>query len=70
MPVPRSPIENIANGFARRHIGPSPEEISAMLGVVGAASLDQLMKETVPASIRQAKPLAIWPGAFRIRSSR
>ena len=33
-----------------------------MLAVVGAESLDQLMKETVPASIRQAKPLAIGKG--------
>ena len=33
----------------RRHIGPSPAEIAAMLEVVGAASLDALIDETVPA---------------------
>jgi glycine dehydrogenase len=41
----------------RRHIGPSPEEMAEMLEVVGAASLDALIEETVPASIRQAEPL-------------
>jgi glycine dehydrogenase len=44
----------------RRHIGPSPAEMAAMLKVVGADSLDALIAETVPESIRQAKPLA-WP---------
>jgi glycine dehydrogenase len=37
----------------RRHIGPSPSEMEAMLKVVGADSLDALIAETVPASIRQ-----------------
>ena len=45
----------------RRHIGPSPSEMEAMLEVVGADSLDALIAETVPASIRQAEPLD-WPG--------
>jgi glycine dehydrogenase len=44
----------------RRHIGPSPEEMAEMLRVVGADSLDALIEETVPASIRQAEPLP-WP---------
>ncbi|KAF0229393.1 MAG: hypothetical protein FD175_2001 [Beijerinckiaceae bacterium] len=48
--------------FVRRHIGPSAEDITAMLGVVGAKSLDALMAETVPATIRQAKPLATGKG--------
>jgi glycine dehydrogenase len=39
----------------RRHIGPSPAEISDMLEVVGAASLDALIDETVPGSIRQKR---------------
>jgi len=37
----------------RRHIGPSASEISDMLAVVGAPSLNALIEETVPASIRQ-----------------
>jgi glycine dehydrogenase len=44
----------------RRHIGPSPSEIAAMLAVVGASSLDALIDETVPADIRAA-PLAFGP---------
>ncbi len=45
----------------RRHIGPSPEEMKQMLRAVGVASLDALMDETVPKSIRQAKPLGWAP---------
>ncbi len=45
----------------RRHIGPSPAEMRGMLEVVGAASLDALIDETVPAGIRQAAPLAFGP---------
>ncbi|MCG8441461.1 MAG: glycine dehydrogenase (aminomethyl-transferring), partial [Caulobacterales bacterium] len=41
----------------RRHIGPSPAEMDEMLGVVGAPSLDALIDETAPASIRQRQPL-------------
>ncbi len=41
----------------RRHIGPSPSEMADMLRAVGVSSLDQLIDETVPASIRQADPL-------------
>ncbi|MEM7490501.1 MAG: aminomethyl-transferring glycine dehydrogenase [Pseudomonadota bacterium] len=44
----------------RRHIGPSPEEMAEMLEAVGAESLDALIDETVPTSIRQADPLP-WP---------
>ena len=45
----------------RRHIGPSPSEIAEMLRVVGAASLEALIDETVPAGIRQAEPLGFGP---------
>ena len=41
----------------RRHIGPSPRDVAAMLETVGAKSLDALMAETLPASIRQKAPL-------------
>ena len=43
----------------RRHIGPSPAEIDSMLKVVGAPTLDALIDETLPASIRQKAPL-VW----------
>jgi glycine dehydrogenase len=45
--------------FVRRHIGPGPEDLEAMLQVVGASSLDQLVAETIPESIRLAKPLEL-----------
>jgi glycine dehydrogenase len=41
----------------RRHIGPSPAEIAAMLEVVGAPSLEALIDETVPPPIRQVAAL-------------
>jgi glycine dehydrogenase len=46
-----------ATSFARRHIGPSPRDIKAMLETVGATSLSALMGETLPSSIRQTAPL-------------
>ncbi len=54
-----TPTLSIPDGFSRRHIGPSPEEIQEMLATVGASSLEELMDETLPESIRQAKPLEI-----------
>jgi len=38
--------------FARRHIGPSPEDRDRMLETIGTSSLDALIDETIPASIR------------------
>lgn len=43
--------------FASRHIGPSPRDVSEMLAVVGAASLDDLLAQTLPQDIRQRRPL-------------
>ena len=45
----------------RRHIGPSPAEMAEMLAAVGTPTLEALIDETVPASIRQATPLAWAP---------
>ncbi|MDX5357038.1 MAG: aminomethyl-transferring glycine dehydrogenase [Rhodobacterales bacterium] len=41
----------------RRHIGPSPAEMEEMLKAVGVPTLAALIEETIPASIRQEKPL-------------
>ena len=57
MNAPFKPTDEAATTFVRRHIGPSPRDIEAMLDVVGAKSLDTLMGETLPASIRQKAPL-------------
>ncbi|HMM55384.1 MAG TPA: aminomethyl-transferring glycine dehydrogenase [Candidatus Desulfobacillus sp.] len=45
--------------FLHRHIGPGAADATAMLAAVGAASLDELIGQTVPASIRLAQPLAL-----------
>ncbi len=57
MTAHRKPVDEAATTFVRRHIGPSPRDMSAMLETVGAASLSALMAETLPASIRQQAPL-------------
>ena len=38
--------------FTNRHIGPDAADTAEMLRALGAGSLDALMAETVPASIR------------------
>jgi glycine dehydrogenase len=43
--------------FARRHIGPSEEDADAMLDVLGVDSLDALVDETIPDTIRTDRPL-------------
>lgn len=48
---------DVATDFVRRHLGPSPSDIQAMLETVSAKSLSGLMSETLPASIRQKAPL-------------
>ena len=41
-----------ADSFVARHIAPSEADIAGMLGIVGAASLDDLAARTVPGAIR------------------
>ncbi len=53
IPRPLDPHER----FAARHIGPDEAEIAAMLQTLGLSSLDELIKETVPASILRQQPL-------------
>ncbi len=56
-----TPVDYDPTDFGnRRHIGPSPAEMTAMLEKVGAASLDDLIDQTLPTSIRQTVPLD-WP---------
>ncbi|MCB9844561.1 MAG: aminomethyl-transferring glycine dehydrogenase [Phycisphaeraceae bacterium] len=56
-PTPLEPRDT----FARRHIGPDDAEIRDMLRVVGAASLDDLVSQTIPASIRLERELDLPP---------
>jgi glycine dehydrogenase len=48
--------------FQSRHIGPNSDERDAMLKAIGAASLDQLMDQAIPARIRLAQPLNLPAG--------
>jgi glycine dehydrogenase len=54
--------------FSRRHIGPGDEDVAEMLRVIGVSSLDELMDQTVPQSIRFRQPLGIGParGEFEL----
>ncbi|KPF41768.1 aminomethyl-transferring glycine dehydrogenase [Rhizobium sp. AAP43] len=52
----------------RRHIGPSPAEMTEMLKVIGYHTLDELIDATVPASIRQTVPLT-WSQAMTEREA-
>jgi glycine dehydrogenase len=57
MNAPFKAVDEAATSFVRRHIGPSPRDVAAMLETVGAKSLGDLMNETLPGSIRQKEPL-------------
>jgi glycine dehydrogenase len=49
----------IKTNFASRHNGPDASEITKMLKKIGCETLDALIEETIPASIRLGKPLNI-----------
>ncbi|MCA1938384.1 MAG: aminomethyl-transferring glycine dehydrogenase, partial [Dechloromonas sp.] len=49
--LPLSALEQ-HDEFIDRHIGPCTTEMTEMLATIGAASLDQLIDQTVPAAIR------------------
>src|SRR4029450_586966 len=61
MNAPLKHANEAATTFVRRHIGPSPRDIDAMLETVGAKSLGALMAQTLPSSIRQQAPLDLGP---------
>ncbi|UPJ52181.1 aminomethyl-transferring glycine dehydrogenase [Bradyrhizobium sp. 200] len=61
MNAPLKTTVEAATDFVRRHIGPSPRDIRAMLESVGANSLGELMGQTLPSSIRQKAPLDLGP---------
>ena len=46
--------------FSGRHIGVTrPEDLKAMLDTIGVGSVDALIAQVIPASIRLKKPLAL-----------
>ena len=47
------------DNFVDRHIGPGQDDMNEMLKLIGVGTLDQLIDETVPSSIRLKKPLKL-----------
>ena len=43
--------------FETRHIGPDQQQTESMLKVINAASVDELIDQTIPSTIRLKKPL-------------
>ncbi|MBN2371849.1 MAG: aminomethyl-transferring glycine dehydrogenase [Vicinamibacteria bacterium] len=50
-------MEISRDSYAERHIGPSGDDTQRMLAAVGASSLDDLVEQIVPGSIRLQRPL-------------
>jgi len=48
--------------FARRHIGPAPEDQAKMLAVLGYSALEELIDAAVPNSVHSDTPLRLDPG--------
>ena len=42
----------ISDHFLSRHIGPSDEDIKKMLDIMGLDSVEKLLNETIPKTIR------------------
>ena len=53
--------------FVGRHIGPSADDVAAMLNTVGSGDLNALIDETMPDSIRQSRPLSLPPAEDETR---
>ena len=50
------------NSFLLRHIGPRAEDVNNMLSTIGVSSVDELIDQTIPASIRLEEDLDIADG--------
>jgi glycine dehydrogenase len=68
MNAPLKTTAAAATDFVRRHIGPSPRDIQAMLESVGTKSLGELMGQTLPSSIRQTAPLDLGPALSEVEA--
>src|SRR5690348_15531045 len=55
------PTLQASDWFPSRHIGPSRDERDRMLTAIGVTSLDTLIDEVIPASIRLKAPLDLPP---------
>lgn len=52
---------NKSDNFERRHIGPDPQETEKMLEQIGVDSIDQLIDQTIPATIRNKQRMNLPP---------
>jgi glycine dehydrogenase len=57
MPIDLQPPDQ----FPARHIGPRPDDVAAMLRLLGVSSLDRLIDDVVPAEIRLRRALQLPP---------
>ena len=53
------PDRSPATTFADRHLGPRPEDVERMLATLGVATLDELIDQAVPKTIRSDQPLRL-----------
>ena len=53
----RAPFLTPTDLFIRRHIGPGEEDMAEMLDVIGVASIDELVDQTIPPGIRLGREL-------------
>lgn len=51
-----------SENFIHRHLGPRETDVDEMIKTIGVSSLDELINNTVPASIRLKEPLNLPPG--------
>lgn len=54
-----SSVLDASDTFVRRHLGPNEEDVRALLLALGLESLEALVDETVPKSIRLRSPLVL-----------
>ncbi|WP_428937800.1 aminomethyl-transferring glycine dehydrogenase [Fontivita pretiosa] len=64
------PVATLANDadFIWRHIGPREQDVRQMLALLGVGSLDELIEQTVPPSIRMNRPLDLPPPVSEFRA--
>jgi len=52
----------ITNNFVKRHNGPAKADVDSIMETIGISSMDQLIDETIPASIRMKEALNLPEG--------
>ncbi|MCD6354408.1 MAG: hypothetical protein J7L95_02560, partial [Prolixibacteraceae bacterium] len=50
------------DSFVTRHIGPGKDDVQKMVETLGVSSLDELIDQTVPSSIRMREPMKLQEG--------